>query len=63
MLYLTELYFFYFFQVSDDFCDILVGKMTPLLFPYIFPEISEAIYIDRNIVFQVSNKKAHTTGI
>lgn len=38
--------------VSDEFCDILMGKMTPLLFPYLFPALDHAIYVDRNIMFQ-----------
>lgn len=38
--------------VSEEFCDILMGKMTPLLFPYLFPKLDHAIYIDREIVFQ-----------
>ncbi len=40
--------------VSEEFCDILMGKMTPLLFPYLFPHLDHAIYVDRNMMFQVS---------
>ncbi len=29
-----------------------MGKMTPLLFPYLFPKLDHAIYVDRNIKFQ-----------
>ena len=32
---------------SDDFCDVLTGKMTPLMFPYLFPDLDHAIYVDR----------------
>ena len=36
-----------------EFCEILMGNMTPLLFPYLFPDMDHAIYIDRSLVFQV----------
>ena len=39
--------------VSEEFCDILMGKMTPLLFPYLFEDLEHAVYVDRNIMFQV----------
>ena len=32
---------------SDTFCDVLMGKMTPLMFPYLFPELDHAIFVDR----------------
>ena len=32
---------------SDDFCDVLTGKMTPLMFPYLFPDLDHAIYVER----------------
>ena len=38
--------------VSEEFCDILMGKMTPLLFPYLFPDLDHVVYVDRNLVFQ-----------
>lgn len=38
--------------VSDDFCDILMGKMTPMMFPYLYPDLDHAIYVDRTMVFQ-----------
>ncbi len=37
---------------SDDFCDILMGKMTPLMFPYLYPDLDHAVYVDRAVVFQ-----------
>lgn len=37
---------------SEDFCDVLMGKMTPLLFPFLFPDLNHVIYVDRNIRFQ-----------
>ena len=36
-----------------DFCEILMGKMTPLLFPWLFPHLDHAVYVDRKMVFQV----------
>ena len=38
--------------MSEEFCDILMGKMTPLLFPYLFPKLDHAIYVDRKLMFQ-----------
>ena len=32
---------------SDTFCDVLMGKMTPLMFPYLFPKLDHAIFVDR----------------
>ena len=32
---------------SDTFCDVLMGKMTPLMFPYLFPQLDHAIFVDR----------------
>ena len=40
--------------VRSEFCEIVMGNMTPLLFPWLFPKLDHAIYIDRNIVFQVN---------
>ena len=40
--------------VRSEFCEIVMGNMTPLLFPWLFPKLDHAIYIDRNIMFQVS---------
>lgn len=38
--------------VRSEFCEIVMGNMTPLLFPWLFPDLDHAIYIDRNMVFQ-----------
>jgi len=38
--------------VRSEFCEVVMGNMTPLLFPWLFPKLDHAIYIDRNIVFQ-----------
>ena len=39
--------------VRSEFCEIVMGNMTPLLFPWLFPKLDHAIYVDRNMVFQV----------
>lgn len=36
----------------SEFCEILMGNMTPLLFPYLFKDMDHAIYISRTLVFQ-----------
>jgi len=36
----------------SEFCEILMGNMTPLLFPYLFKDLDHAIYLDRTLVFQ-----------
>ena len=33
--------------VSDEFCDLLMGNLTPLLFPFLFPQLPYIIYIDK----------------
>jgi len=35
-----------------EFCEILMGNMTPLLFPYLFKNLDTVIYVDRKLVFQ-----------
>ena len=35
--------------VSDDFCDLLMGSLTPLLFPFLFPQLPYIIYIDKYV--------------
>jgi hypothetical protein len=40
--------------VDEEFCDTLMGKMTPLIFPYLLPELDHVIYVNRSLVFQVS---------
>ena len=39
--------------VRSEFCEIVMGNMTPLLFPWLFTNLDHAIYVDRNMVFQV----------
>ena len=39
--------------VRTEFCEIVMGNMTPILFPWLFPQLDHAIYIDRKMVFQV----------
>ena len=36
----------------SEFCEVLMGNMTPLLFPYLFKNLDHAIYVDRTLVFQ-----------
>lgn len=36
----------------SEFCEILMGNMTPLLFPYLFKDLDHMIYVDRSLVFQ-----------
>jgi len=38
--------------VRSEFCEIVMGNMTPLLFPWLFTNLDHAIYVDRNMVFQ-----------
>ena len=33
--------------VSEEFCDLLMGNLTPLLFPFLFPQLPYIIYIDK----------------
>lgn len=40
-------------NIKDEFCEIIMGNMTPLIFPYLFSKLDHAIYISREIVFQV----------
>ena len=36
----------------SEFCEMVMGSMTPLLFPYLFLKLDHVMYVDRNIVFQ-----------
>lgn len=36
----------------SEFCEILMGNMTPLLFPYLFKDLDHVVYVDRKLVFQ-----------
>ena len=33
--------------VSEEFCDLLMGNLTPLLFPFLLPQLPYIIYIDK----------------
>merc|ERR1712203_1116737 len=35
-----------------EFCEVLMGTMTPLLFPYLFLNLDHVVYVDRSLVFQ-----------
>ena len=35
-----------------EFCEVLMGTMTPLLFPYLFLNLDHVVYVDRALVFQ-----------
>ena len=41
-------------HIKEEFCEIIMGNMTPLIFPYLFPDLDHAIYVSRELVFQVS---------
>ena len=36
----------------SEFCEILMGNMTPLFFPYLFKDLDSVVYLDRKLVFQ-----------
>ena len=40
-------------KARTDFCEILMGKMTPLLFPWLFPHLDHVLFIDRKMLVQV----------
>ena len=39
-------------KTRSEFCEVLMGNMTPLLFPYLFKDLDTVIYLDRKLVFQ-----------
>jgi len=39
-------------KARTDFCEILMGKMTPLLFPWLFPHLDHVLFIDRKMLVQ-----------
>ena len=49
--------------LRSEFCEIVMGNMTPLLFPWLFPDLDHVIYIDRKMVFQVGTFLRHITWI
>jgi len=36
---------------TEEYCDLLIGKLTPLLFPFLFPHLPYVVYIDKHITF------------
>ena len=32
-----------------EFCEVLMGTMTPLLFPYLFLNLDHVVYVDRSL--------------
>jgi len=36
---------------SEEYCDLLIGRVTPLLFPWLFPSLTYILYIDKHIIF------------
>jgi len=39
-------------NIREEFCEVIMGNMTPLIFPYLFPDLDHAIYVSRELVFQ-----------
>lgn len=37
-------------KMQKDFCDVVMGSMTPLIFPYLFPDLDHVIYVNRELV-------------
>jgi len=36
---------------SEEYCDMLIGRVTPLLFPWLFPSLAYILYVDKHIIF------------
>lgn len=36
---------------SEEYCNLLIGRVTPLLFPWLFPSLTYILYVDKHIVF------------
>jgi len=36
---------------SEEYCNLLIGRVTPLLFPWLFPSLTYILYIDKHIIF------------
>lgn len=36
---------------SEEYCDLLIGRLTPLLFPWLFPNLYYIVYVDKHITF------------
>ncbi len=37
-------------NIREEFCEIIMGNMTPLVFPFLFPKLNHAIYVSRELV-------------
>jgi len=37
-------------NIKEEFCEIIMGNMTPLVFPFLFPKLDHAIYVSRELV-------------
>lgn len=37
---------------AEEYCDVVMGTMTPLLFPYLMPDLEHIIYIEKTVIFQ-----------
>lgn len=37
--------------VSTEYCNLLMGQLTPLIFPFLLPSLPYVIYVDKNIIF------------
>ena len=33
--------------IWQEYCDLLIGRVTPLLFPWLFPSLSYILYVDK----------------
>ena len=31
----------------QEYCDMLIGRVTPLLFPWLFPSLAYILYVDK----------------
>ena len=36
-----------FYVIFQEYCDLLIGRVTPLLFPWLFPSLTYILYIDK----------------
>lgn len=48
-------------KASEEYCNLLIAKMTPLLFPFYFPNLPYIIYIDKHITFHDDVGKLYNT--
>jgi len=48
-------------KASEEYCDLLIAKMTPLLFPFYFRSLPYMIYIDKHMTFHDDVGKLYNT--